>query len=291
MPFNVDNLVHLGIPPALALELMNLSGDVQFKTHSASNGTLAAAVATGQSLCIVNTTAAGANAVTLRTAALMFGDIPSCQAGFTYSLQIYNTGNGNTTLTAGDVGTTITGSAVIPSGQSRTYVVTFPSATTMTVTNVGNFAGSSADVAVVGTTQLFPLNSRIIAANGNVYVYGQAVSAPAQFDFVTIDALGNINSLMAANVKAGQQIGSAQVAIPAASFGWVCISGSGLLVNVKASTQISVPVIPSTTTGQVDTTAGVAAGITSILGVQLLTTAGLTATAIGGTLTSPVLKL
>lgn len=290
--FNLENLIHLGVPAPLARELMNLSGDTQLTTISAGNATLAVGVATGQSLCVIVTTATGANAVTLRTATQMFNDIPGNATGFTYSIVLYNTGNGNATLTAGDAGTTITGSAVIPSGQSRTYVVTFPTATTMTLTNISNFAGSSSDVAVVGTTQLFPLASRIIAANGNVYMYGQAVTTVAQFDFVTMDVLGNITSLTAANVKAGRQIGVSQVAIAAASFAWVCISGTGLLGNVAASTQTSVPVIPqATTSGQVDTTSAVAAGVTTILGIQLLTTAGLTATALGVGLTSPVLKL
>jgi hypothetical protein len=290
MAFNLDNLVHLGMPPALAQELLTgLVGDVQFKTHSGSNATLAAGVATGASQCIVNTTANSANAVTLRTAAQMFADIPSCIAGFTYALDIYNTGNGAVTLTAPDANTTITGPANIASNTRRSYVATFNTATTMTLQNVSSVTG--VDVTTVGATQLFPLGSRTIAASGNVFVYGQAATAVAQFDFVTIDVSGNINSLMASDVKAGKQIGSSQVAIAASSFGWVCISGSGLLMNVQASTQISVPVIPGPTTGRVDTTAGVAAGVTSILGVQLILTAGLTATAIAGALTNPVLKL
>lgn len=144
------------------------------------------------------------------------------------------------------------------------------------------------------TTQLFPLGERCTGNNASVWVYGKVPttsSAVLQFDFVTIDTSFNINSLMAANVKAGQQIGNSQVAIAAGSYAWVCISGAGLLANVVASTQVSVPVIPGLTTGSVDTTSAVAAGVTTILGVQLLSTAGLTATAIGAALTSPVLKL
>ncbi len=290
MTLNADNLMHLGVSSPLAQELLSqFGGDVQFKTVSTGNATLAAGIATGASQCIINTTANSANAVTLRTAAQMFSDIPSCATGFTYALDIYNTGNATVTLTAPDANTTITGPATIPSNTRRSYVVTFVTATTMTLQNVSSASG--ADVTTVGTTQLFPVNSRTQTASGNTYVYGPAAMTISQFDFVTIDVNGNINSMMPANVKAGQQIGSAQVAIATSSFGWVCISGTGLIVNVMTATQTSVPVIPALITGRADTTAGVAAGVTTILGVQLLTTAGLTATAIGGALTTPLLKL
>jgi hypothetical protein len=148
-----------------------------------------------------------------------------------------------------------------------------------------------ANLNVTNTVQQFPLGERATGTNGTVWIYGRAQTAVLQYDAVTIDSSFNINSLMAADVKAGKQIGTAQVAFAALDYGWICISGSSLMINVKASAQTSLPVIPSTVTGSLDTTAGVAAGVTTILGVQLLTTAGLTATSIGVTLTSPVLKL
>lgn len=141
------------------------------------------------------------------------------------------------------------------------------------------------------TTQLFPLGARATGNNASMWVYVKAVTAVLLYDFVTIDASFNATQLVATNVKAGAQIACTQTAIAAASYAWVCLSGQGLLMNVVASTQTSVPVIPSGTSGSVDTTSGVAAGVTTILGIQLLTTAGLTATAISGALTSPVLKL
>lgn len=146
----------------------------------------------------------------------------------------------------------------------------------------------------VDTVQGHPLGQRVQGTSGSVWIYGLVPStsqAVALYDYVTIDTSFNIASLMGADVKAGKQIGSAQVAIAAGSYGWICIAGSGLLGNVVASTQISVPVIPSLTTGKVDTTSAVAAGITTILGIQLVATAGLTATAMTMSLTSPLLKL
>jgi hypothetical protein len=148
-----------------------------------------------------------------------------------------------------------------------------------------------ANLNVTSTTQQFPLGERATGSSNTQWVYCKAASIITQFDFVTIDTSFNVNSMTAANVKAGQQIGTAQVAFASADYGWICVSGSGLLLNVQASTQTSVPVIPGPTTGRVDTTAGVAAGVTSILGVQLVLTAGLTATAIAGSLSNPVLKL
>jgi hypothetical protein len=151
--------------------------------------------------------------------------------------------------------------------------------------------GAQLNIATTG--QLFPLGERATGNNGSTWIYGKAASVVLAYDFVCIDTNFNINSITAALVKSGQQIASCQTTggMAAAAYGWVCISGSGLLMNVVASTQTSVPVIPSATTGSVDTTAGVAAGVTTILGIQLTTTAGLTATAISGTLTNPVLKL
>lgn len=148
-----------------------------------------------------------------------------------------------------------------------------------------------ANLNATNTTQQFALGTQVRGTNDSVWVYVKAATIVTQFDFVTVDTSFNINSMTAANVKAGQQIASAQVAFAVADFGWVCVSGTGLIVNVMTSTQTSVPCIPGPTTGRMDTTAGVAAGVTSILGVQLLTTGGATATAIGGALTNPLLKL
>jgi hypothetical protein len=284
-PLSADLYVHLGLPTALAQQLVAQEA-IQINTHSTSNGTLAAGVASGASNCIVQTTATGANTVTLRTAAQMFTDVPGLQSGFAYTLTIYNSGTGTATLTAPDANTTITGTAAIPSNTSRAFAVTFTSATTMTLVSVtGNLTTTT-----VGA-QLYPVGYRTNDANGNVYMYGQAAMVISQFDFVTIDTNGNINSLMPANVLAGQQIGVAQTAFTATQFGFICISGIGLLGNVVASAQINVPVIASPTTGRISTTSGVAAGVPSILGVNIVATAGLTATATSVALTSPVLKL
>ncbi len=141
------------------------------------------------------------------------------------------------------------------------------------------------------TTQLFSLGLEVRGNNNTLWVYCKAQTAISQYDFVTMDTSYNANSMMAANVKAGQQIGSAQIAFAALDYGWICISGSGLFMGVMTSTQTSVPCIPSHVTGKIDTTAGVAAGVTCILGIELLTTAGAQATSIPGALTSPVLKL
>jgi hypothetical protein len=162
--------------------------------------------------------------------------------------------------------------------------------TTMAYSTTDSTIG--ANLNVTNTAQQFPLGTRVTGTNGTVWIYGKANMVIKQYDFVTIDASYNINSLMAANVLLGQQIGvAAAVAFASADYGWIAICGENLLGNVMASVQINVPVIPGTTTGTIATTSGVAAGVTTILGVGILATGGLTATAVNLNLTSPVLKL
>lgn len=76
-------------------------------------------------------TANGAVALTTRTAAEMFGDIPNCQIGFAYMLTVVANGDNTVTFTAG-ANVTITGTATVATNTTRTFVITFTSASACT---------------------------------------------------------------------------------------------------------------------------------------------------------------
>lgn len=104
------------------------------------NTTVGATVAaagdlTGALTVTAEYSAVGAAALTTRTAAQMFADAGAV-VGQSYELAIMNTSGGTTTLTAGN-GVTITGTATIAANAVRWFVVTFNSATALTIQNSG----------------------------------------------------------------------------------------------------------------------------------------------------------
>jgi hypothetical protein len=91
---------------------------------------------TGAAFVNLLLTAIGAANFTTRTATQMFGDIPGAYVGLSFMLSIKNTNAGTTTLVAG-TGVTITGTATIAQNTARLFDVTFPTATTCTITSRG----------------------------------------------------------------------------------------------------------------------------------------------------------
>lgn len=113
----------------------------QYTTGSAA--TFAAGAITGAQ--VVHYANSGSNAaLTVRTAAQMFADIPNCQIGFTYTLFIRNTNATGATITAdGGATVTLTGTMTIAQNVTRMFNVTFPSATTCTIQSMGIFAAGA----------------------------------------------------------------------------------------------------------------------------------------------------
>lgn len=107
----------------------------QFTSVATGNGTAAQGALTGANFVVYATS--GATALTTRTAALMFTDTLNAQVGGSYVLRIYNTNGGTLTITAGS-GVTLTGTATIATTIWREYLVTFNSATTLTMQNIGS---------------------------------------------------------------------------------------------------------------------------------------------------------
>lgn len=104
-------------------------------------GTLAAGDITGASHVTLVTTNATPGTQTTRTATQMFADAATMQVGQSYTLRITNTGAGTLTLGAG-AGVTLTGTMTVPVNTTRDFVVTFNSATTLTIraTGTGTFS-------------------------------------------------------------------------------------------------------------------------------------------------------
>jgi len=104
-------------------------------TAAASPLTAAAGDLTGAQHVFFEITTDGAFGLTTRTAVEMFADTPNAQVGQTYLLTVVNKGNNTVTITGGtDV--TITATATLATLVTRTYVVTFATATTITMQDV-----------------------------------------------------------------------------------------------------------------------------------------------------------
>jgi hypothetical protein len=112
-------------------------------TTNATDTTIAAAAGdlTGANHVIYRTTAVGAGGIALtpRTPAQMFADIPNAQIGMSYLLTIASEGGGTVTLQA-VAGITYTGTSTIATKVTRTFVVTFTSATAVTFQSVSTGA-------------------------------------------------------------------------------------------------------------------------------------------------------
>ncbi len=112
----------------------------KFVTGAAA--TFAAGDITGAS--VVNYENTGDNAtLTTRTGTQMFGDIPNCQIGHCYQLNIRNTHATSATLTAADASVTLTGTMTIAQNVTRQFNVVFTSATQCTITSMGISAAAA----------------------------------------------------------------------------------------------------------------------------------------------------
>lgn len=123
------------VPYLSAVESAGAALSTQYTSVAVGNGTLAQGNITGANYVVFATS--GATAFTTRTAAQMFTDTNYAFAGMSYVLRVYNTNGGTLTLTGGS-GVTITGTATIATAVTRDYLVTFNSATTLTMQNIGS---------------------------------------------------------------------------------------------------------------------------------------------------------
>jgi hypothetical protein len=118
----------------------------KYTTGALQAATFNAGDITGANVVHYNNTGLTPAALTVRTAAQMFADIPNCQVGFTYTLFIRNSAGGANTATItadGGATVTLTGTMTIAQNVTRMFTVTFPTATTCTIQSMGVFAAGA----------------------------------------------------------------------------------------------------------------------------------------------------
>lgn len=110
----------------------------QFSTAVLSSTTASAGQLTGANFTVMANSGANPGTLTTRTASQMFGDIPNCQAGFSYILRLFNNqGTGVLTLGGAATGVTYTGTMTVAVNSYRDFFVTFPTTTTCTIQSLG----------------------------------------------------------------------------------------------------------------------------------------------------------
>jgi hypothetical protein len=106
----------------------------QLASISVASGTLAAGNMEGAAICVL--TQSGATALTTRTAAQMFAQIPNAVVGFSWFVRIINTNGGTLTLTM-DASVTATGTLTMATNTFRDFLLTFTSTTAATMKQIG----------------------------------------------------------------------------------------------------------------------------------------------------------
>lgn len=106
-------------------------------TLNATAGATTAAAGDLTGAAVVSAAYSGVSgaALTTRTATQMFADTPNARVGDRYLLILTNTSAGTTTLTAG-TGVTLTGTMTLATNTVRQFIVTFTSATAITIQSI-----------------------------------------------------------------------------------------------------------------------------------------------------------
>ena len=120
--------------------------------------------------------------------------------------------------------------------------------------------------------------TRVAGSDGTEWIYVQAATVIAQYDYVTVDEAFRVSRGTKAAVDDGHTIGVAQAAFARNAHGWVATGGQGaaLRVNVLARCAADRPLYTSATAGKLD---DAASGQTKIGGIVITAAAGAAATA------------
>lgn len=119
------------------------------------------------------------------------------------------------------------------------------------------------------TTAQHRLGETTEGTNGTRWVYVRANGVIAQYDAVGIDEDHIAEALTTALAGTMPMFGIAQVAFADDDYGWVCRSGTGILVNVLTLAAADGPLYTTATAGKLDDTA-----TTLVAGITITTTAG-----------------
>lgn len=106
-------------------------------TTGTTTTTFAANQLSGASYTVYNNTQGTPGSIATRTATQMFSDDPNARVGGTYILRVKNgQGTGTLTITAGG-GVTLTGTMTVAINTYRDFLVTYTSATALTIQSIG----------------------------------------------------------------------------------------------------------------------------------------------------------
>lgn len=120
----IQSIIAMIFPPA------------KYSTASITGVAFAAGQLTGAQFTVFINSNASPGTCTTRTATQMFGDFTNATATTSYLLRLVQTGAGTMTLGAG-TGVTLTGTMTIAQNTWRDFIVSFTSATTLTITSIG----------------------------------------------------------------------------------------------------------------------------------------------------------
>lgn len=140
---NIDNLIHLGMPAALATELQNqvapitnsANGPVSTALDTVGAGTITAAGIVGGATTRGGAQSATAFTDTTATAALIIAALPNAGIGQSWYWEYRNHTDGNATITGG-TGVTVSIYTVVPKNSWAKYLVKYTAAATVTILGV-----------------------------------------------------------------------------------------------------------------------------------------------------------
>lgn len=129
------------------------------------------------------------------------------------------------------------------------------------------------------------LGTRVMATDGQEYLYVLAGSAITQYNVVGVDENYNAYPITTAIAGDGWTIGAAQVAFASGDYGWVCTKGSNVSITVLGACAADVALYTSATAGKLDDTA--TTSLVKIEGIVLVTAAATAASTRECIMTSP----
>lgn len=114
---------------------------VQYKTSAVTTGSIAAGLLTGANYCVWQQTGNTPGNQLVRTAAQMLADTPNGKVGQSTTVRIMNSGTGTLTVAADSGATvTLTGTPAILTATWSDFILTFNTATTATLQQIGTGA-------------------------------------------------------------------------------------------------------------------------------------------------------
>lgn len=135
----------------------------------------------------------------------------------------------------------------------------------------------------------YPLGTTVRGNAGSLWIYVLAGQSLTTNMTVHINGSSVANMITAALAITAGQIGTNQVAISNSNYGWVALTGEGLVFNVGASCNSSVPLYTTDTAGVLDD-ATASASHFQVQGVLIVATNSGSASTVAGVFNFPIIR-